>query len=743
MNVSHKILLASVLALALFSGCADPDIVTVSNSSLSLGFERRTGKLVSFFDKGSSRELIDPAAVDGLPWRLPSSEVSEPEEYKVSFKKRGGNRLEILWKGVGDSPVEVLMGVSLEKGRPMSHWRASFSGLRGTGCSRVVYPVVSGVRSYANADLLMPSWLGSVIHDPAGNASEEKPAVFNRDYPGGSAQLMVLYDRESRKCGHYLSSQDTSAMSKSLTMSLTPNHVECRSTCLIPDKRETDVFSPAYDVVVGTFDGDWLAAAGIYREWAVDQKFCRDSRLHNGEVPEWLPETAFWIWNRGRSGNVLREAEDIQARLGLPVNAYWHWWHGSPYDEGFPEYIPPKEGRESFIEAVDHARRQGIHAVVYMNSYQWGDSTESWKTENPAPYAARREDGSDYRHVFNIFSGKGLTPMCLGTRFWRDKYSSLCDTVVNKYHVGGVYMDQACSSMACYNPDHGHTLGGGNYWFEGFRELTGQIRGLFSEGCDAMLTGEGSSEDWMPLLDIFMTLEPSWERYRGVGNSEPVPLFQSVYHDYAMTYGSYSSLVYPPYDELWPKEFSPANAETLLPEEFNMQFRMEQARSFIWGMQPTLANYHSFLFDERKDEMDFLSDLVKTRYNALEYLLYGVLRDIPDIPSERITIPISKVSIYAGRKGDTVTRQEKDVNTLYTAVWQSKEGNAGVAISNISDKSQEVVIKVDAGKYGVPRSGKVNLITADGREPYGEYADGESLRFSIPPRSNAVLELMK
>ena len=120
-------------------------------------------------------------------------------------------------------------------------------------------------------------------------------------------------------------------------------------------------------------------------------------------------------------------------------------------------------------------------------------------------------------------------------------------------------MDQACSGMACYNPDHGHPVGGGSYWHEGFVKLTDQIRSTFQEGADAVLAGEGSAEDWIPVLDDFLTLEPSYERYSGVTNREPIPLFQAVYHEYAITYGSYSSLVYPPYDEMWPKEFRPVN----------------------------------------------------------------------------------------------------------------------------------------------------------------------------------------
>ena len=738
-----KWIIVPLALLALLCGCSRSGDVRISNSKASISFDRQTGKLISFVDKTNSTELIDPSAVNGLPWSLSPSESVDDKEFKVSIKKRVRDRVEITWKGPGESPLEVHIDVSLEKDRPMSHWRASFSGLKSTGGSRVVCPVVSGLKPYPNADLAMPSWLGNLIHDPTGNATPEKPAVYNQDYPGGSSQLVTLYDRESRKSGLYLSSQDTESMAKSLTVSLTRDHVAVKASCLIPDKSEADTFSPDYDVVVGAFDGDWMDAAGIYREWAIRQKFCEESRFHNGNVPEWLPKTAFWIWNRGRSSNVLKEAEDIQERLGLPVNAYWHWWHGSPYDEGFPDYIPPKEGEESFMEAVGHARDRGIHSLVYMNSYQWGDSRESFKSEGAGPYVARREDGGTYRHVFNVFSGKGLTPMCMATQFWRDKYTSLCDTVVNKYGVRGVYMDQACMSMACYDPAHGHTLGGGNYWWDGFRKLTGQIRDTFGPGSDAMLAGEGSAEDWIPLLDDFLTLDPSRERYAGIGNSEPIPFFQAIYHDYAMTYGSYSSLVFPPYDELWPKEFSPANAETLLPEEFNMQFMMEQARAFTWGMQPTLANYHSFLFDERKDEMDYLVDIIKTRYNALDYLLYGELRELPDLPCEEMTIPISRVSIYAGRLGSTVTRAEKKVKTLYSSVWLSKGGDAGIALSNISGEPSEVSLKVDSKKYGIPSSGKVNLITAEGKKPLGEYVDGGQIRYSVPPRSNAVLELTK
>lgn len=745
----RKSLVFAVLSLLLpLLGCnsGGGGTVRIGNGISSLGFDPSDGRLVSFIDKATGYEYIDSSAVASLPWRLYNEDCATDflgRDGKVSFKRRGRNRLTILWEYGGEAPLKVRMEVSLEGNRPISHWRAAFTGLAANECDAVSYPVVSGLKPYARADLLRGTiWMGSLVHDPADGATEAEPVEYTGRMPGGSAQLMALYDPSSRKDGVYLAAQDTKATVKSFTFAFTPSHCACRFASLIPNPGETDVHAPGYDVVFGSFDGDWLAAAGIYRTWAVKQPFCTESRFHNGLSPQWLAQTAFWVWNRGRSSNVLKEAEDFQARLGLPVNAYWHWWHGCAYDSGFPEYLPPREGAESFIEAVDHAHLQGIHSLVYMNSIQWGDSSPSYEDQDAGRFAARRKDGNTYRHVYEVFSGLGLTPMCMATPFWRDTYASLCDSVVNRYHVDGVYMDQACGNRRCYNPDHGHPLGGGSYWVDGFHELTGRIREKFPRRTDVMLGGEGSAEDWIPMLDDFLTLPVSSERYNGVSNREPVPLFQAIYHDYAMTFGNYSSLVYPPYDELWTKEFRPANTETLLPKEFNRQFLMEQARSFVWGMQPTLANYHSFLFEERKEEMDFLVDLVKTRYNALDYLLYGVMKDLQVFPSGEITIPIARISIYAGRMGDTVTQYEKTIPVLFSGVWRSSSGNLGIAVCNISDEGQELLYRVDAARYGIPSSGKVCLITSSGRQEIGTYTDKGDIRCSIPSRRSCVIELL-
>jgi hypothetical protein len=257
------------------------------------------------------------------------------------------------------------------------------------------------------------------------------------------------------------------------------------------------------------------------------------------------------------------------------------------------------------------------------------------------------------------------------------------------------------------------------------------------------MAGEGSGEDWIPYLDLFLTLETSRERYAGVGNLEPVPLYQAVYHDCAITYGSYSSLVYPPYDELWPAEYSPPDKETPLPADFNSQFLMEQARSFVWGMQPTIANYHAFLAKERKAEIDFLIRLAKTRYNALKYLLYGVYCQTPEISSPHMDIDISKISIYAGRDGKSVTKFKKKVPAVYAGAWKASDGCLGIAVAGIHDEQITAEFELNATEYGLPKDGEIYLITDTERKLMQTYSQEKiHVSLTMPARSTYVLEFI-
>jgi len=210
----------------------------------------------------------------------------------------------------------------------------------------------------------------------------------------------------------------------------------------------TDAYATPYDVILGAFEGDWLTAAEQYRTWALEQPWAKQSRLRQGQVPEWVLNTGLWAWNRGRSENVLDPAAILQEKAGLPVSVFWHWWHGCSYDTGFPEYLPPREGEEGFRQALDAAHQQGLHALVYMNQRLWGMTTKSWTEKNAVAYAVKGRDGKVHPEVYNTFTKAPCASMCMGTPFWRNTYAEIADLAFHGLRVDGIYMDQACSSLA-------------------------------------------------------------------------------------------------------------------------------------------------------------------------------------------------------------------------------------------------------------------------------------------------------
>ena len=414
----YRKVIQALCLLCLLQGRANG--ATIGNGLVTLSFDEATGRLTSFRDEASGRELLAETSSplwqiwfrDGLLYR-----PVEPVQVETI---PGPRSLDICWC-MADG-LRVTARVSLDEGSPLVRWRLRVSGAS-MQMNEIQFPIISGIaKAEGNENLAVSTWLGSLIHSPRSQVSPTRPCVsFSWQSPGSlSMQMMALYGSEGN--GFYFASNDTLSYAKSYEIGFDSLATDWRMMHYLPQNGVSDYEMP-YEALVGPFRGDWLNAAAIYCQWARGQRWCRESRLLNGQTPRWVLDTDLWIWNRGRSENVLGEALDLKRRTGRNVNVFWHWWHGCSYDEGFPEYLPPREGEDSFIPAVREARRRGIHSLVYMNSFQWGNSTKSWDYFGAERFAARNMGGDMYSHAFNVFTGRQLTPMCMATDFWRNHYA--------------------------------------------------------------------------------------------------------------------------------------------------------------------------------------------------------------------------------------------------------------------------------------------------------------------------------
>ena len=705
-----KRLLLTLILLPLLLACSEQ--VVLDNGSLRLTFDRKTATLTSMVDLETGYEYLDTLAQPQRLWSIVPLVKGDsiPEPTEVKMRQISDLEAKISWSGSGVFSLEAR--VRLDKERPLSYWTVEMSDYDGAKVKELNFPYLANIKEFTNEEIALSNWTGRLYK----NIRKHRKSLGTIHQNRPTMQLTAIYGEEPS--GLYIATNDTLSYGKALNFGFREHLTDLKMINILEMGADKSYYKPTYEFILGTLHGDWYDAAQIYREWALQQHWTKNNRLHSGKMNRWLPETDIWVWNRGRSSNVLTEAADLKEYLGdYNVSVLWHWWHNGPYDDVFPEYLPPREGRDSFVKAVAEAKAKGINMTPYMNSIQWGESRKSWKEQNIEQYVARKADGSTHAHVYNKFTGNPITPMCMSQEFWREKYSDLCDTVVNDYGCTGVYMDQACLHYWCYNPNHGHSVGGGNYWVKGYLKLIERIREKTAEQ-NPILTGEGSGEDWMAHLDGFLTLEGSRERMSGLSKANVIPLFNAVYHEHAICFGNFGGFTYPPYDEFWPKEFRAPNTETLLPAKYNTQLRMEQARTFVWGTQPMIVNYHAFARKARPVEMRFLAELVAKRKEYKEYLQYGKMLRAPKMASDYAEeIDVAQMSTYGYKlKGTNLFPHKKVVPMLYSSAWRNKEGNVLLAFVNISEEERSLSFKIDPAEYGLGKSGKIYINGIESKE---------------------------
>ncbi|HMA19550.1 MAG TPA: DUF6259 domain-containing protein, partial [Gemmatimonadaceae bacterium] len=488
---------------------------------------------------------------------------------RFTWRKVGDSRIDLAWdhfNGTVAPSLRVTATVVIRSDTTLAgHIR--LSGIRGVAVDRVHFPRLTGIAVSGNAaELAVPAWMGQLARNPDSLLVNVNGAGRRLEfvYPG-ALSMQVLALSSAARGGLYFAADDSLSFRKSFELWGESRGSAGYDMVHMPsDPGTSDSYAPSYAAIVGIVPGDWLTAVERYRKWGTRQSWARESRLATGATPAWLRETGIWVWNRGRSNVVLEPAAVLQRDAHLPVSVFWHWWHHGPYDTSFPDYLPPREGAQSFTAAVKNAHAEGLHAIVYMNQRLWCVNTPSWKREGAEKWAVHERDGSLRTETYNVFDPQPCATMDIATPFWRNKYAGIADTVIKQYGVDGIYMDQAVSSLVDWSPDHGHPLGGGNYWMNGFRKLAADLRTRRSTRPTGF-AGEGGGESWMPDLDAFLTLQVSRERYSDPASGwEVIPMFQAAYHPYALTYGTYGSLTLPPYDELWPSEKRPGTAMTLL-----------------------------------------------------------------------------------------------------------------------------------------------------------------------------------
>ena len=532
-------------------------------------------------------------------------------------------------------------------------------------------------------------------------------------YPGASMQLMAYCDPQA---GLYLATHDASGQVKRFTCSGDGEALHLAVEHMVPEHAKADL-SIAYDTILGGFHGDWYDAGDIYREWAWKQWWCKTRWVNRPDVAEWAKRWPSMVKLDRYKKDTPAESyavlaamtRDFRELLGQDVVTFFHGWGKNQWQMGAARREPhaPWGGADVFRKAMADIRAAGGRPFVFIMT----DYALEAREGKPEPYNDRatfeREArpfgklGPDGKVLLRQFRDKHfLARMCPTTDYWQqcmvNKTAQLVDL-----GVPFVQMDCFPCTLAqpCYNPKHGHPLGYGSWWFEGYRDIVAACRakGKALNPEFAMATEE-ICELFMPGLDFYMNRVHStprglYDAYRAAR----IPLFTYVYHEYLPPYageGSGTSL-------------HPAGKKGS-----GFDYR-GIALSLLWGRLFSVRMVGPYdTYKPAPDIVDFYKRAhTAARTYAYDYVVRGRMqRPLP------LKTPESDITYWRWWSKPASGNTFRSPAVL-CAAWQSPEGSKAALLANITLEPVTVELTLPSAKppAAAIRNGAREQVTFAGR----------------------------
>ncbi len=564
------------------------------------------------------------------------------------------------------------------------------------GLWRVVFPAVSVRDLGQGGRVFLPVTAGIELSNVWNTASKR-----GGTYPSGwtCMQYMAAYNTATRT-GLYVGMHDPFGSTKDIFGESQPDRhaVTLRFEHPVANMGKPGAgFDLPGEARWQLMRGDWFDAAEIYRNWAGREARWWPALGPDGreDTPEWMRKLPAWVMTGGPASDCAPRVTACAKTLGAPTAFHWYNWHQIPFDNDYPHYFPPKDG---FREGVVELTKAGVYPMPYINGRLWDTHDkegEDWQfTRTASPAATKDEQGNPYTESYGSKETDGnsvkLAAMCPATSLWQNQVRDIVLRLFNDYAVSGVYIDQVAAArpQLCFDASHGHDLGGGHWWTEGYWTMLNAIRS--AKPADAMLTTECNAEPYIKWFDGYLTWH--WQE------QDMVPAFPAVYGGTIQMFG---------------RAYRGGPSQDLAN-------RMKAGQQLVFGEQ--IGWFGPEVID-RPDCGKFLRDCVQLRWRLKEYFYKGHMARPPKLAGQ---IP----SVTA----DWQWHGEWPITTdaILTGAWQIPEEKVVLLFANVSDSPFVCHVEFDPGQYGLADT-ELTAVTIG--------ANGTKAKFAIQAADQPEIEL--
>jgi len=425
-------------------------------------------------------------------------------------------------------PVKVL--VSANNTTQLIDWKIEADLPNGWMVENLTFPNLSFHENAADK-VIMPAGFGVEYDLPPGSS-------YYSGYPQsrGTVQLMCLLKGQDV---FYFATHDQNANIKDFRASVSTNG--------IINLRNEIVTSEAWTAPDGKFELPWTASVGIgnngweqavvnwYKPFTYTTPW-GSKTFAAKNLPQWLLDVDIWFVPNQSHNNVLNWTIQAMIFFGPGRTAsHSYVWNNKPHDTSYPDFFPAAPDFKNFVDTV---KARGSHVIPYINGRLWDTTTVSYQQDQGALYLARKKDNTPYMEIYA--SGAPNAVVCPYNVMWHNKINAVSERIQNELETNGVYVDQLASAPAapCWNPNHGHPLGAGDYWVTTVRTMMNTIKQNSIAG--NIIATEQNAECYLDRADLMlMAATPAGSSHLPSGTTpyRQVPLFPLIYSDRMMLYG--------------------------------------------------------------------------------------------------------------------------------------------------------------------------------------------------------------
>ncbi|HOD82046.1 MAG: hypothetical protein BWX88_00784 [Planctomycetes bacterium ADurb.Bin126] len=491
---------------------------------------------------------------------------------------------------------------------------------------------------------------------------------FKGRYPSGwtAMQFLACYD-EKVGTGLYVGLLEQQATTKEIRLL---GRAEPRDVLLAfahpapnPGERQFGLGTPP--AWLRLVRGDWYDAAVMHRRGVREVADWFPDLPGRPDTPAWMRELPAWVCTGGDPAAVVERMKGFQKWLGVPVGIHWYSWHRNPFDNDYPHYLPPREG---FAQAVRELQRHNVRVMPYINGRLWDTRDKGTEdaefTRTALPAATKDEHGKPFTEVYGSKESDGspvrLAVMCPHTKLWQEKVKSIVLSLMNEHGVDGVYIDQvaAAAPVLCMDASHGHPLGGGCWWQQGYAKMLSELRAAMPK--DKMLTTECNADPYVRWFDGYLTWH--WQ------HDGQVPAFPAVYGGTLQMFG---------------RAFRGGDSQDLA-------MRMKVGQQLVFGEQIGWGDAEQI---RRQPSAEFFRDVVHLRWQLRRYFYAGQMRRPP-----RLDPAPPKVTADWGWSGVWPVTTD----AVQTGAWIIADKTRLVLLfANVSDNAVNARIKLDLRAAGL------------------------------------------